>query len=105
MHDTTSGDALVVQSEEHSITVDPVTLDQTTVHQKVHVWSVMGAPIIGSVTYRCKACRRYPFIETETTHCSCGKTVCKNRCTRHEKCRPCSWITTIKEFVQWLLHL
>lgn len=104
MRDRTSGDAVVVMSEAHTTLVDPNTLDQTTIHQKVHLWSVLGAPIIGSVTYRCNACHRYPFIDAEILRCSCGKTVCKVRCTRLEQCRPCSWITTIKRFFQWLFQ-
>ena len=106
MRDSTSSDAVVVLSEEHTTFVDPVTLDQTVLHQKVFLWSVMGAPILGgAVTYRCKACTRHPFIETETTQCSCGKRVCKARCTRNNQCRPCSWMTSVKEFFAWLFHL
>lgn len=106
MRDSNSSDASVIQFEEHTTFVDPVTLDQTILHQKVFVWSVMGAPILGgAVTYRCKACKRFPFIETESIQCSCGKRVCKARCTRKNQCRPCSWLTSLKEFLAWLFRL
>jgi hypothetical protein len=106
MRDSNSSDAVVIQSEHHTTFVNPDTLDQTILHQKVFLWSVMGAPILGgAVTYRCKACKRYPFIETETVQCYCSKRVCKARCSRNNQCRPHSWLTSIKEFFPWFFQL